>query len=185
VRILGAVHDLAERVETHRHTLAVGDDHALELVGVHQLPGGLQRVGAVRADDVSGGNVDVPCAQRVLDFVDPDLARRELMGIELCVHRVFLRAEDLHLGHAAHLRDALRDPRLGPLVQRPCRQRRRPDHEIENRLIGRVHLGEGWRSRHALRQQPACLRDRALHVDRGAVEASIEVELQRDLRRAE
>ena len=139
----------------------------------------------MRADDVAGRHVDVPVAQRRLDLVDADLARRQRVRIELRVHGVLLAAEHLHLRDAADLRDALRDARLRVLVERPRRQRRRRDDEVENRLIGRVDLRERRRRRHALRQQAARLRDRALHVHRRAVEAAVQLELERDLRRAE
>ena len=61
----------------------------------------------------------------------------------------------------------------------------RGEREVEDRLVGRVHLGEGRRRRHALRQQARGLRDGGLHVDGGAVEVAVEIELERDLRRAE
>ena len=139
----------------------------------------------MRADDRAGRHVDVPVAQRRFDFVDADLPRGERVRIELRVHRVLLAAENLHLRDARDLRDPLRDARLGVLVERPRRQRRRRDDQIEDRLIGRVDLREHRRRRHALRQQARRLRDRALHVDRRAVEAAVERELERDLRRAE
>ncbi len=183
--VLDAVDDVAQLAQPHRRAVAVGDDHVLVLVGGHQLTGGLQREGLVRSDDRAGRHVDVPVAQRRFDFVDADLPRRERVRIELRVHGVFLAAEHLHLRDAADHRDALGDARLGVLVERPRRNRGRGDDEIENRLIGRVHLREGRRRRHALRQQARRLRDRALHVDGGAVEAAVQVELERDLRRAE
>ena len=82
-------------------------------------------------------------------------------------------------------RNALRDPGFGVLVERPQRQRRRGEREIEDRLIGRIDLGEGGRRGHALRQQARGLRDGRLHVHGGAVEVAAEVELQRDLGDAE
>ena len=62
---------------------------------------------------------------------------------------------------------------------------RRGQREIEDRLVGRIDLGEGRRRRHALRQQARRLRDGGLHVHGGAVEVAAEVELERDLRGAE
>ena len=46
-------------------------------------------------------------------------------------------------------RNALRDARLGVFVERPQRQRGRGQREVEDRLIGRIDLGEGGRRRHA------------------------------------
>ena len=155
------------------------------LVGVHQLSARLQREHLMRADDRAGRDVDVPVPQRRFDLVDADLARRERMRIELRVHGVLLAAEHLHLRDAADLRDPLGDARFRVLVERPRRHRRRRDDQIEDRLIGRVDLGEDRRRGHALRQQARRLRDGALHVDGGAVEAPVQRELERDLRRAE
>ena len=107
------------------------------------------------------------------------------MRIHLHVHGVFLRAQHLHLRHAGDHGDALRDARLGVLVERPQRQRGRGQREVENRLIGRIDLGERRRRRHALRQQARGLRDGRLHVHRGAVQPPREVEFQRDLRVAQ
>jgi hypothetical protein len=101
------------------------------------------------------------------------------------VNGVLLTAEHLDLGHAAHHRDSLSDPGLCVLVERPGRHRRRGDDQIQDRLIRRIDLREGWRRRHPLRQQSSGLRDRRLDVDRGAIEVAIEVELERHLRRPE
>ena len=59
----------------------------------------------------------------LLHFVDADAARRQLVGIHLHAHGVFLLAEDLHARNAADHGDALRQQRLGVLVDRVERQR--------------------------------------------------------------
>ena len=183
--VLDAVDNRSELLEADRRAVAVGHDHRLVLLGVHQLAGRLQRERLVRTDDRAGRDVDVPVPERRFHLVDPDLPRRERVRIELRVHGVLLAAEHLHLRDAAHLRNPLSDARFGVLVQRPRRQGRRRDNEVENRLIGRVDFGKGRRRGHSLRQQPGRLGDGALHVDRGPVEAPVQIELQRDLRRAE
>jgi hypothetical protein len=176
-----AVHDVAEFRQPDRRAVAVGDDHVAVFGRVHQLSGRLERERLVRSDDGAGRRVDVPGAQRGLDLVDADLPRRERVRIELRMDGVFLAAEHLHLRDAADHRDALSDARFRVLVQRPGRHRRRRDDEVEHRLVGRVDLGEGRRRRHALGEQTRGLRDRRLHVHGGAVEAAIQVELERDL----
>jgi len=65
------------------------------------------------------GTLTFQFRKRGLDFVDADLADGQGVRIELRVHRVLLAAEDLHLRHARDLRNPLRDPRLGVLVERP------------------------------------------------------------------
>ena len=103
------------------------------------------------------------------------------MRVHLHVNGVFLSAQDLHLRHTGNHTDALRDARFGILVERPERQGGRRQRNVENRLIGRVHLGEGGGRRHALGQQAGSLGDGGLHVHGGAIEFAVEVEFQRDL----
>ena len=47
------------------------------------------------------GRLTFQLLQRGLDFVDADLARGHGVRIHLDVDRVLLRAQHLHLGHAA------------------------------------------------------------------------------------
>ncbi len=153
--VLHAVDDGAEFIQPHGRAVAIGHHHGPVLLGAEQLAAGLQREGALRSDDEPGRQVDVPVLQRGLDFVDADLARRQRVRVHLHVHGVFLRAQHLHLRHAGDHGDALRDARFGVLVERPQGQRGRSEREVENRLVGRIDLGEGGRRRHALREQAA------------------------------
>jgi hypothetical protein len=183
--ILDAVHDRAKLAEPDRCAVAVRHHHVLVLIGVHQLAGRLQREGLVRSDDRAGRRVDVPGAERRLDFVDADLPRRERVRIQLRMDGVLLAAQHLDLRDAADHRDTLRDARFGVLVERPRRHGGGRDDKIENGLVGGIHFGEGGRRWHALRQQARRLGDCRLHVHGGAVETPVQVELERDLRGAE
>ena len=133
----------------------------------------------------AGGQVDVPVRQRGLDFVDADLARRQRVRIHLHVHGVLLAPSTCTCATplTIEMRCAMRVSAYSSSVHSGSVVRR--EDEIENRLVGRVHLGERRRRRHALRQQARGLRDGGLHVHRGAVEAAVEVELERDLGRAQ
>ena len=133
----------------------------LNCVGVHQLAAGLQREGLVRPDDGAGRRVDVPVPQRALDFVDADLPRRQRVRIELGVHRVLLAPSTCTCATplTIEMRWAMRVSAYSSSVHGGMR--RRGDHQVEDRLVGRVHLGEGRRRRHALRQQARRLGDRA------------------------
>ena len=51
----------------------------------------------------------LPDCSAALDFVDANLASSQGTGIELHAHRILLRSVDLHLGHAVHHGNALRD----------------------------------------------------------------------------
>ena len=145
----------AELIQPHGRAIAIGHHHRPILLGTEQLAAGLQGKGALRSDNSAGRQVDVPVLERGLDFVDADLAGRQCVRVHLYVHGVFLRAQHLHLRHAGDHGDALRDARFGVLVQRPKGQRGRGEGDVQNRLVGRIHLGESGRRGHALREQAA------------------------------
>ena len=90
-----------------------------------QRAGGLDRERLLVAFQPAGRQVRVAGLNGALHFVDADVARGERVGIHLHAHGVLLRAEDLHARHAADHRDALRQQRLGVLVDRVQRQRGR------------------------------------------------------------
>ncbi len=99
------------------------------------------------------GKIYIPGLERRFHFIDAHLMRRHRVRVHLHVHRVFLLAEHLHLRDAARHRDALRDARLGVFIQGPQRNQLGRQNQINNGLIGGIHLGERRRRRHALRQQ--------------------------------
>ncbi len=68
------------------------------------------------AVELAGGQIDVVGVDGGLDFVDADAAAGQCIGIDLDAHRVFLRAEDLHLRDAADRGDALRHHGFGEFV---------------------------------------------------------------------
>ena len=100
--VLNAVDHVAQFFQAHRRPVAIGHDQRPVLRGGHQLPGGLQRESALRPDDGACRQIDVPVLESRLDFIDADLPRSEQVRIHLHVHGVFLRAQYLHLRHAAH-----------------------------------------------------------------------------------
>ena len=182
--VFDAVEQCAQFLQPHGRAVAIGHHQGSVLIGAGQLPRGLQSKRALRAGDLSGGKIDVPGFQRVFNFVDADLVRGQRMRVHLDVDGVFLRAQHLYLRDAGDHGDALSDARFRVLVQGVQRHHLGGQRDVENRLIGGVHLGEGRRRRHALREQAGGLGDGCLHVDGGSVEASVEVEFQGDLGRA-
>ncbi len=78
----------------------------------------------LRTVQSSQRRVDVPLIQRGIDFIQSDVFGRQLVGIDLHAHRVFLLPLHLHLRHAVDHGDARRDLRLGKLVDGRHRQRR-------------------------------------------------------------
>ena len=94
------------------------------------------------------------------------------------------RHEHLHLRDPTHRREPLREERLGVLVQRGQRHRRRGQRQEQNRRVRRIGLVvRGWLD--AGRQLAQRLRDRRLHVLRGVVDVARQRKGQRDVRAAE
>ena len=76
---------------------------------VHQLPARLDDEVALRPVERAGGPVDVGACDRLRHLIDADLARRELHRVDVDADGVLLRAEDVHLRHAADHREPLRE----------------------------------------------------------------------------
>ena len=95
------------------------------------------------------GRLTFHCLQRVFDFVDADLVGGQRVRIHLHMDGVLLRAQHLHLRDAGDHGDALGDAAFGEFVERPQGHLLGRQGDVENRLIGRIDLGEGGRRGHA------------------------------------
>ena len=82
------------------------------------------------------------------------------------------------------LRDLLRDPRVGQVLELRQRQRLRGERQREDRRVRRIDLVVDRRGRQVGRQEIAGRVDRRLHFLLGDVERELEGELQRDHRGA-
>src|SRR3989441_630140 len=182
--VLHVVQHLADVLETHGRAVAVGYDEGSERGRVLELPVRLHRVGAVRAPQHARRQVDVAGVDRARHLVDPQRAAGQGLGIELDAHGVLGGAVHVDLRHAADRGQALRDERLGVLVQSGQRQRPRAQRVVDDRLVGWIHLLVGRRQQ-AARELAQSLGDRRLHVLRGGVDIAVQGELQRDARAAE
>ena len=139
------------------------EDRALPLIG-----DGADRLARIGVDD--GG----------LQFLQRQPAHRQLVEVGAHAHSVFLRAEDQHLGDARQGRDARQDRAVGEGVdirQPHLRGLQRQEHD---RVVGRIDLAEAGRRRQFGRQAAHRRGDRRLHVERGAIDVAVEVELQND-----
>ena len=183
--VLYAVDDVAQLVQPDRRTVAVRHDQRPVQRRARQLPVGLHHERLVRAVERPGRHVNVRVLHRRRNLVDPDLPRRQRSRVELDPHRVLLRPEHLHLRHALHHRNPLPQQRFRVFVHHVERQRLRAEREEIDRLVGRIHFVECRRARHVRRQLPLHARNGRLHVLRRAVDVAAQVELQRDVRRAE
>ncbi len=179
--VLHVVRDAADLLEVHRRAVAVRDDDVAELVRVLELAGRLHRQRRFRAVEHARRHVHVLRRDRVGHVLERDVARRELVRVELQAHGVLLRAVDQHLRHATHHRESLRQRRLAELVERRQRHFVRRQRQRQDRRVGGIRLLIRRRD-DALRQAADRLRDRRLHVLRGRVDVPVERELHDDLR---
>ncbi len=168
--VFHAVDDVAQLVEVNRRRLAVGDDKGTVGGGAGKLAARHEGERTLWPDDRPRREIHVPIFQGGLDFVDSDLPGGQSVGIHLDVNRVFLRSEHLHLSDSADHGDALRDPRLGVIIQRVEGERRGSQGDVENGLVRRVYLGKSRRRRHPRGQKTRRLRDGGLHVHGGAIQ---------------
>ena len=182
---LDAVNHLAEIPQSDGRAVPVRHDEGAIGGGVGELPRGLHVEGLIGAVEGSRREVHVALGDGLLDLVDADAPRGQRVGVELNAHGVLLRAEHLHLGHAVDRGDALRQQRLRVLVHDVQRQGRRAEGEVEDRLVGRVHLLIGGRRGHARRQLRGGLADGRLDVLGGGIDVPVEAELDRDVAEAE
>ena len=98
--------------------------------------------------------VRVASLQRSRDIVDADSATRQRRWIELHAHGVLLLAGDQNLRDTADRRESLRQRCVGVLIHLRQRQRRRTNHQIDDRLIGGIYFFQRRLVRHAGRQLP-------------------------------
>ena len=181
--VLDAVEHPADIVEAHRRAVAIGDDQRRVAVALSSCPLACTVIACCGPLSVPVGRLTLRCRPPA-HLVEPMPRARQRIRIELDAHRVLLRSVDLHLRHAGQRRDALRQQRLGVLVDLRHRQRRRRQREDQDRRIGGIDLAQRRRRRHRRRQRPRGGGDRRLHVLRRGVDVAIERELQRDRRRA-
>ena len=108
---------MATSLEADRAAVAVGDhDRAVLRRPCISWPLGLHDEIALRPVQRAGRPVDVRAGDRLRDFVDADLPRGELRRIDVDADGELLRAEHVDLRDAADHRQALRQDRLGILV---------------------------------------------------------------------
>ena len=160
---------------------ALDNDEFSKSRGARELAVGAKRECPVRTVHRARRNVHVPVAQRSLDLIHADLSSSELRRVQMDADSVFLRALDLHLSDARHCRDALRQRRLGVLIQDPWRNGTRHERQKQNRLVGGIRFTKSRRARHTGGKKRRRLGDCRLNVKRRAIEFAAQVELQCDL----
>ena len=135
----------------------------------------------LRAIERAGRLVDVSLLDGGYNFVDADLPASQQARVELDMRRILLRTVNTDLGDAVNHRDALRHGCLGVLVDIGEPQRWREERQVENRLIGWIHLLERRGIGQVVWQITLRLGDHRLHVLRGGVNVAREGELQSDV----
>ena len=131
------------------------------------------------------GSSTVVLRDRGAHVLEAEADAGDRRGIDLHAHGRLLAAADGHLADAGHLRDLLREHvvrDVEDLRERHGVARQRQD---EDRRVGRVDLPVRGSQRQVRRELTSRGGDRRLHVACGCIDVAIEIELQRDGRRAE
>ncbi|MHC2860052.1 hypothetical protein ACVIYH_001130 [Bradyrhizobium diazoefficiens] len=167
--------------------IAVGalDDDVAELFrGAHLLVQRQRLALALAVEDADG-------TKRIgVDDCDPhvvggDAGVRQRDGVQLHPHGRLVGAADRDVADTRHLRDALRQHRIGNVVDRARRQCLRGQCQHEDGRAGRVRFPEARQGRQIARQVHQRGVDRGLHVARGLVDVAADVELELDVGDAE
>ena len=178
--IFDAVVNSRHFLELDRRAILVAHHHLTVVDGLVHLAGGLKCYVLLRPVERSDGGRRVGARNRDPDVLERQPPRRGRFRVRLDANRELLRAVDTDLRHPRNLRQGLTDGDVAIFVDGRQRQRRRAEHDKQDREVRRIHLAETRRSRH-LDRQPA-LRDgqRSLDVERRGVDLAIEIELDRD-----
>ena len=155
--VFDAVDHPAQLLQAHGLAAPVGHDQGPIRRRGEELPGGLHREGLVGAVQGAGGQVDVGVLDRLSHLIDAETPAGQALGVQLDAHRIFLRPEDLDLGHAVHHGDALGHEGFAVFIHRGQGQGVRVQGQVEDRLVGGIDLligGRGGQLRGQLRSPP-------------------------------
>ena len=172
--------DLRDIAQPHRCSIAIGDDQVAVGIGILQFVVGVDRIGAQRAIESALRRVDIGIADGGAQIVDVEAMGGKRAQIGLDPDGGALAASDMDDADAGQLRDLLRQPRIGDILDLGQGQGPRRHRQGEDRRVRRVDLEIDRRRRQVRRQQVAGAVDRRLDFLLGDVEVEIEVELQID-----
>ena len=120
-----AVAHIGNLAEPDRRAVAEGHDQWAELFRIGQLPGGFQRHILAQALQRADGGIGIGGGHGIANVVQRHAARCRLVRIDANANRVFLLAENQHLGDAGQLRNLLRKHLLAIIIDGRKRLRRR------------------------------------------------------------
>ena len=178
------IDDLGDFVQVNGRAIAPGHHDVIEILGLGHVARGLEGQVLVDAAEPADGRRGVGGDDRVLDVVEGQAARVGGVRIGVDAHGEFLLAEHQHLRDARQLRDRRGEDFLGVIIHRGQWQGRGTQNQNENRRVGWIDLAKAGRRGQLRRQATQRRRDHRLHVEGGAVDVAIKIELHRDVRTA-
>ncbi len=182
--VLGPRDDGRDVLQPDRVAVLVGDDLVGVVVGVQQLVVAVDGVGSGRPVERALGLVGVGRGDGRAQAFQRHAIGGQRARVDLDPHRRPLAAGDGDQPDAGDLRDLLPQLRFRQALNVGQRHGLRRQRQGDDRRVGGVDLGVDRRRRQIDRQQVARRVDRRLHLLLGHVEREVEVELQRDHRRA-
>ena len=168
--VLRVLDHLGDVGEEDRRAVAIGDHQRLVFRRRAQLVVRVDHVGAVGRVDVALGALHVGGDDRGAQVLEVEPVRCERLGIGLHAHRRALSAGERDEAHAGDLRELLREPRVGEVLDLRQGQRLRRQPQRQDRRVGGIDLAVDGRRRQIVRQQIRARVDRGLHALLGHVE---------------
>ena len=173
---------LATSLQPHRRAVPVGHDQRLVVDAPSSTGRWPERCRMCGPYSVPVGMLTFQLLQRLIDFVESDLARRPACSGSTCTRTAYFGAPNT----CTCATPSTMEMRCAIMVSAySSRSDSGMVGEVRKRLmIGRIagiDFAERRRRRHARRQQRHGCGDRGLHVHRGAIDIAAQIELQGDV----
>src|SRR5581483_6332593 len=178
--VLGAVDDGGDVFKHDRRALAIGDDDAFVIRAGGELVVGADLVAKLRAVKIAFGLVDAGLLEGGAQIFEVQAVGREGSGIGLDAHGRLLSAHNGDEAHAADLRNLLREPGVGQILDLGKWNRVGGQRHGHDRRVGRIGFAVNGRGRQVGRQISLRGIDGGLHLLLGDVDVQVKGELQRD-----
>ena len=168
----------------HGRAVAIRDDDRLVILAGQKLVVGVDLVRLMDPVEISQRLIHAGLLQRGANVVKVDAVGQQFRRIDLDANGRFLSAADGDQADARHLRDFLREPGVGEILDLGERKSFRGDGQRQDRRVRRIGFAVNGRRGQARGQISLRGIDRRLHLLFGHVNVQVQHELQGDDRTA-
>ena len=183
--ILYAIGDLRDIAQTNWSAVRICDDQWGVFVGSHQLICRRDNPAVSLVLQQAFWRIGIRRLQSEPYLRQPDMIMSQRHRIQVHADGWFGPAADIHLAHTVHLGNLLRENRVGNVVELGSRNRVRSERKDHDRRVGRVGLPPARQTREVGRKLTGSGINRCLHVAGCRIDVPVQIELNRNARRAE